>query len=273
MSRALALSSGWHYPLDWVWVISQLGGVDGMTVLDAGAGIGLMQWLLAARGANVISVDRSDRRCVPLHLVHRFRVSGSDPGNGPLTLAEILGRRKSGIGWSKRLITLARSGVGEWRCRRAEISRARGSVHLLRRDLAKLSSLPDSSVDLIVSISALEHNPTVDAIVAIVRELRRVLRPGGRMLVTVSAALDADWYYESAGAWNLSEASLRCIFGLGSEAPSNYSDFPTLMASLRASSLLRRDLSLRYYVSRKSGMPFGRWKPMYVPVGISLTKA
>ena len=57
LNKTLALASGWHYLMDWAWVISQLGEVAGKTILDAGAGIGLMQWYLAQQGARVISVD------------------------------------------------------------------------------------------------------------------------------------------------------------------------------------------------------------------------
>lgn len=73
MNHALALSSGWHYALDWLWIIGSMGEIAGKRVLDAGAGIGLLQWYLASKGADVVSVDRSDRACIPFHILNRFK--------------------------------------------------------------------------------------------------------------------------------------------------------------------------------------------------------
>lgn len=52
-----------------------------------------------------------------------------------------------------------------------------------------------TSVDAVVSISALEHNPIED-IIGCSRELLRVLKNGGKLVVTLSAAKDVDWFHE-----------------------------------------------------------------------------
>jgi len=57
--------NGWHYDLDHIWILSELekaGIKPGATILDAGAGQGVLQYLLASRGYNVISLDFSPRR-------------------------------------------------------------------------------------------------------------------------------------------------------------------------------------------------------------------
>ena len=70
LSGQVGVAPGWHYPLDLAWAAHVLTtlGVERGRVLDAGAGIGLMQWWLAARGAEVLSVDRD-----PRHFSRRMR--------------------------------------------------------------------------------------------------------------------------------------------------------------------------------------------------------
>src|SRR5690349_24468130 len=89
MNGNLALSSGWHYILDWLWILEQMESVDGKIILDAGAGIGFLQWYLADKGANIISVDRSDRTCIPFHLLHRFNVHGLRAEDTPLSTIKL----------------------------------------------------------------------------------------------------------------------------------------------------------------------------------------
>ena len=52
---------GWHYYIDLCWVGSELLPAEGLQVLDAGAGNGIMQWWLAGQGADVLSVDFEHR--------------------------------------------------------------------------------------------------------------------------------------------------------------------------------------------------------------------
>lgn len=105
LNYKLALSSGWHYLLDWSWVISHLNKDTEKTILDAGAGIGLLQWYLAERGATVISVDRSDRSCIPFHLIRRYNVTGFTGKDNPLNLSQVLGIKTKNV----RLLTIFKS--------------------------------------------------------------------------------------------------------------------------------------------------------------------
>ena len=76
LAAELDLELGWHYLLDLSWIITNLEAIDGRTILDAGAGIGLMQWYLAKEGAQVISVDRLDRSDMDLRYRSCFHVEG-----------------------------------------------------------------------------------------------------------------------------------------------------------------------------------------------------
>ena len=68
LAHSLKIEFGWHYLLDLTWIISQLGSLSGKRMMDAGAGIGILQWYLAAHGADVISVDRTSRDVPPVPL-------------------------------------------------------------------------------------------------------------------------------------------------------------------------------------------------------------
>ena len=258
LSRDIAVPIGWHYLLDLVWLLERVGDVNGKRILDAGAGIGVIQWYLAQHGAEVLSVDRGDRARLPLHLRRRFAVRGLRAGDlaPPLTVA-----------LSPRAIV--RSIVG---AARGGLARApRGSVVLYHADLARLADIPDSSVDAIVSVSALEHN-TPDRLPLVVEELLRVLRPGGLLLATLGGAKDRDWFHEPSSGWCYTEATLRRAFHLPETMWSNYDRYDEHFATLRDNRELREGLAAFYYRSGKNGMPWGRWDPLYQTVGVCKVK-
>jgi SAM-dependent methyltransferase len=70
---------------------------------------------------------------------------------------------------------------------------ARSSIRSLTCDLQD-TGLEPGSLDLIVSPSSLEHNPW-EAEVRIIRHLLELLRPGGRLLMTVPCVPTADERY------------------------------------------------------------------------------
>ncbi|HEX5924238.1 MAG TPA: class I SAM-dependent methyltransferase [Baekduia sp.] len=71
----------------------------------------------------------------------------------------------------------------------------------------------DASVDVVLATETLEHVPDPAAFLA---EARRVLRPGGRLILTVPFA--ARWHYIPHDYWRYTPSSLRNLFeaaGLG----------------------------------------------------------
>lgn len=259
LSRGLVVGLGWHYLLDLAWIVERVGAVDGRRILDAGAGVGVLQWYLGRHGAEVLSVDRGDRARLPLHFRRRFDVRGARHADlGPAWRAAASPR------------TLLKSAAGALR---GGLARERGGkVVLYRADLSRLRDVSDASVDAVVSVSALEHNPP-DVLPRVVEELLRVLKPGGRLIATLSAARDRDWFHEPSQGWCYTEATLRRAFGIGPDVASNYEAFDALFASLRASRALREGLSWSYARSGRNGMPWRRWDPKYQPVGVCRMKA
>ena len=259
---------GWHYYIDLCWVAQELCPTPGLEVLDAGAGNGVLQWWLAQRGARVLSVDGQKRAHPGLRFERFCQVEDLDgmPGYRRFPLRQYLPplrfwRRHAWRETASALRSLAGPLAPE----------QSGSVAFLTRDLAALTGVASESLDAVVSISALEHNEPED-LVAVVRELERVLKPGGRMVVTTSGSLGDDWYHEPSHGWCFGEKTIAECFGL--EAfESNFSQVESLFDELVACQFLRDDLPPFYFQGGDNGMPWGEWDPRYVPVGVVKTKA
>lgn len=266
LARLLSLEFGWHYLLDLTWIIHQLGNVKGKQILDAGAGTGIIQWYLANQGAEVISVDRVSRASLPLRFRNHFRVRGlraSDLTAYSSVIRQNL--KREGKTWSK-LSAQAKelSALRDWH-------RSPGRVVIYNQDLKSLPDINDNSLDAVVAVSALEHNHP-DDLGNVVQELTRVLKPGGLLLATLGAARDQDWLHKPSRGWCYTDNSLRRLFDLSSEIPSNYTQFDELLNSLRNCAELRNNLAKFYFRSGDNGMPWGVWDPKYPTVGVCKIK-
>lgn len=268
LSRANKLGLGWHYLLDLVWVLEHARPVPGDRLLDAGAGLGILQWYLAEHGVDVLSVDRSPRDAMAVRLRARYKVQGYRQED-LLPLGTALRRETFGpsslrhrIGEPIRIL----ASLG-----RRALHSAPGTVVIFDHDLGDLSALDDGSIDGIVSVSSLEHNDP-SHLKAVITELLRVLRPGGRLVATLGAARDTDWFHAPSQGWCYTEATLRRVFDLSPAAASNYDEYDQRFAEIRDSAELRDNLARAYFRSGDNGMPWGRWDPQYQPVGVVKVK-
>jgi SAM-dependent methyltransferase len=261
LAQSINLEFGWHYLLDLTWILAQLGEACGRQMMDGGAGTGILQWFLAEQGAQVISVDRSSRAELPLRYRTRFRARGLRPED--LTpwreVLKVDFARKMPI--RSKLSFLARELVGF-----SLPERSAGVVILYNQDLKDLVDIPSNSLDAVVAVSALEHNSREDLPV-VVTELMRVLKPGGILAATLTAANEQDVWHTPSSGWCYTDASLRQAFNLP-HAPSNYAQFDELFAALRNCAELRDNLAKFYFASGNNGMPWGKWDPQYLPVGV-----
>ena len=262
LAQSLRLEFGWHYLLDLTWILSQLGPADGKHIMDAGAGTGVLQWYLAQQGAEVISVDRSSRAALPLRFRTRFRVQGwrkSDLIPSRKVFRENFSRKTR---WSIKLKSQAREVIGL-----ARPPTGAGRVFIYNHDLLDLPDIQDNSLDAVVAVSALEHNPPAD-LEKVTGELLRVLKPGGVLVASLNAARDQDWWHAPSSGWCYTDASLRRIFGLSADVPSNYDCYDQLFSTLLNCTELREGLAQFYFRSGNNGMPWGKWDPKYQPVGV-----
>ncbi|MBE0577388.1 MAG: methyltransferase domain-containing protein [Desulfuromonadales bacterium] len=148
-----------------------------------------------------------------------------------------------------------------------------GSLFLYKCDLKDMALLPDGFVDGVVSISALEHNDHKD-FEKCIDEILRVTKPSGWLLATVSAAQSEDWFHAPSKGWCYSEATLKQLFQLSESVESNFSQKKLFFEQLRSEgNNLHKRLASVYSQSGENGMPWGKWKPTYIPVGILKVKA
>jgi ubiquinone/menaquinone biosynthesis C-methylase UbiE len=278
LRKRLGLELGWHYILDITWILDQMDLPRGAAIIDAGAGSGILQFALAERGHNVISVDFSDRS-KPFYATMAFRIKdmgGERFSHEYIEHLETLGTRNTGP-VARITAVLKRLKVEQmllpflWAGRLMRLRRP-GTVTYYRADMSRMDEIEDSTVDAVVSVSAIEHMEK-EKIAMAVKEFERILKPGGIMAVTTSAARDEDWFHEPSKGWCFTEKTLRENFDLNSNLPSNYERYDELFEKLRNCDRLRENLSDFYFESGNNGMPWGVWDPKYQPAGVVKVKS
>ncbi|MRR53109.1 MAG: glycosyltransferase [Deltaproteobacteria bacterium] len=261
-SAELKVGLGWHYLLDLIWIIKNISSLPrGSVVLDAGAGNGLLQFILADMGYRIVSADFSER-IIPHNCLTRYTILKADSG------------RSYDNEYTRHLSTefQARRHTDEPSARSAGALRElitqcdEGTIIYYRTDLCSMAELEDASIDCIVSVSALEHNSPENLTIA-VHELERVLKPGRSMLITLSAADNQDWFHEQSKGWCFTEITLARLFSL-QRPRSNFNRYDQHFQELQTSNYLQQHLDPCYYRSGNNGMPWGKWDPEYQPVGI-----
>jgi SAM-dependent methyltransferase len=216
--------------------------------------MGLMQWYLIEQGAaEVISADRGSRYDLPLVMRSRYKVRGlrhSDLGPAWNVLKGNVSRA-SGFGkivyFLRGLVALAMIALPK---------RFSGRVLIYNEDLTNMPYIPDNSLDAVVAVSALEHN-SPEGLQKVVAEIIRKLKPGGKLLATLCAGKDKDWFHEPSHGWCYTDATLRRLFDLPDDTLSNYARYDELLNSLKNSTELREKLAKIYFQSGDNGMPWG----------------
>lgn len=264
IANQLGLEFGWHYLLDLIWIINQLGPVDRHSIIDAGAGVGVMQWYLAEKGASVTSVDRDSRANLAVRFRARYQVRGLNSSDLNATKSVLQTQFSEGRYWSF-FRSLGGSLIG------GITTKAPGSVTIYHQDLQDLKDIPQASFDAVVAVSALEHNPP-NNLKLVVQELMRTIKPGGKLLATLCAGRDRDWFHEPSQGWCYTASSLKSAFELPPNTPDNYNQYDELFSSLINNTELRGNLASFYAKSDRNGMPWGKWDPKYQPVGVLKVK-
>jgi SAM-dependent methyltransferase len=234
--------------------------------MDAGAGTGVLQWYLADGGADVISVDRLSRSHLALRFRNRFKVHGLRPADLASAGKVFRSNFRGGTSFSNIITRQTRDLIGS-----ASIRRSPGQVTIYNQDLKNLVDIPDNSIDAVVAVSALEHNQP-EGLGQVVSELLRVLKPGAPLLATLTAGHPEDWWHEPSSGWCYTDDSLRRLFQLDPDTPSNYDRFEELLTEIVNCAELRDGLARFYFQTGNNGMPWGRWEPQYSPVGVCKIK-
>lgn len=254
-------SLGWHYPLDLIWILQNLRDIPlDSVILDAGAGDGLLQYILATRGYKVISADFVQRQPRP-----NFKSSSISHGQSYDDayighLEKNYGADRNGVS-AEEVLSSREDFLNYFMARNDDIV-------FYRTDLRSMPLIPDNFFDAVVSVSAFEHN-SKDGVVAAIAEVSRVLKNGSPLLVTTSATNGHDWYHEPSKGWCFGEQSLRDLFNIRAGRSSNFKEYDDIMSRLsEPGNELQIQLAPFYFKSSSNGMPWGEWLPQYLPVGV-----
>lgn len=272
--NALAAEPGWHYALDIIWIIKKIKSLKlpkSATILDAGAGYGLMQFILAGMGYNVISVDYSPRK-IPFPYIFMFNLKNSSTpssttGKYIKHLNKISGDQKNIL--IKLLLIVKR--VSSWNfisfITQTLKKTSHGNIQFLKADFSNLKMIKSHTVDAIVSVSAIEHCPSFHHIQKSVKEFERVLKDNSPMIITTSAAKHKTWFHKNSQGWCFSKEDLSKLFSL-QKSGKEYQNYKEIFYNINGSVYLQKSLPSYYFYTERCGMPKGIWNVTYLPVGI-----
>lgn len=268
--KVLDVEIGWHYWLDLIWQIQKVkeaGLKSGDTVVDAGAGSGVMQYILASMGLNVISIDLS-KRSIPGRVSKIFEMDLKEHYQDETEYTEHIKTYSKGNCLLAKIMKIPRKLNAAYL---AEVvgNKGYGKITLVRADLTDLKFLEDSSIDGIFSTSAIEHIPDEGLLKKAFAEMYRVLGKDRNMFITTSGSEGDSWFHEPSKGWCFSKDQLERVI----EAPVEVAgDYQTTLKELQDSEFLKDNLASFYYTLENSGMPNGVWDPKYVPIGITMMK-
>jgi SAM-dependent methyltransferase len=280
IQKGLFIEPGWHYYVDFVWVIDRmrhLGIPRGATVLDAGAGRGLLQYLLVLYGYNVVSVDFTPRKNRLLgKLLFKNDQISDEKGHTHPYITHLQDMRSARNTWKKLRLLISHRRfdlLAPFKLiRRVVFGKEKaGEMHFYQADIRDMPALKDGTIDAVVSVSVIEHLD-IETLPQAINELNRVLKPGAPMLITTSASKDDDWFHEASLGWCFSRSRLNTLFACPAGSPTTFTDNQDILAGYMENKVIREHLAGIYLsADRKSGSA-GAWTPEYVPVGIFTRK-
>lgn len=272
---------GWHYITDIVWMYQRFKGWNqDFKILDAGGGGGPIQYLLAEMGFNVTNIDLH-LPPVPRCFRSRYRTTRSTlPSFKPTNYNEFLENfpairlRNRLIEWMRQswLFQIAKSSFynrvhDKWRADSGTQLPKPGELQWVVGNLCHMPEIASGTFDAVVSMSAWEHIPS-NLLPTALQEIRRVLKPDAQWAVTTSATDSAETiYHEPSLSQCFSEDDLKRLFAAG---PANSQRPTSILQKYQNCTYLQTHLASFYKSSGKNGMPWGKWDPQYIPVGLSV---
>ena len=289
---------GWHYDMDIIWLLKGLeeaGIKKGDTILDAGAGMGITQFILAAKGYNVISLDFSPRLNPSLAKdIFEIKVIEQDKldykhdyigfvkydstknegeNNKTLDLVEKVWKTMGrGPGYMLNRIKQQLQNKQNKQVNLNEKGKDHTGFGKIKFIRAAFHDIPltDKEVDAMVSVSAIEHaDPKL--MQKNINEMKRVVKKGKPLLITTSATgKNKDWFHEKTQGWCFSKETFSEI--IGDDLHDNYN--PELAEKNILSSDIWRKRIDSYYVNDSESEFYERkiQSLPYLPVGLKIIR-
>jgi hypothetical protein len=140
-----------------------------------------------------------------------------------------------------------------------------GHIKWLKGNLCSIPEVPDNTFDAVVSLSAIEHIPLETLKVAF-GEIKRVIKPDAHWAVTTSGTEKSEtWFHEPSQGNCFSSNDIEDTFGAIPKGTQNPIE---ILQKYQKNPYLKENLAKFYFKSGKYGMPWGKWDPKYIPVGI-----
>jgi 2-polyprenyl-3-methyl-5-hydroxy-6-metoxy-1,4-benzoquinol methylase len=271
---------GWHYISDIAWIYSNIKNWPrDFKILDAGGGAGgPVQFLMAELGFHVTNIDLNlnnpafayQKRYQSIYeVLPSFQNTGygtflAGINNKEQRLAPLIKMVKKLMPY--KLLSAGRYAIRHEKWKKAiNLSNKTGTVNWFRGNLCGIPEVPDNTFDAVVSLSALEHIQ-LDNLKSAVEEIKRVVKPNGRWAVTTSGTEKTEtWFHEQSQGNCFSCRDLERMFGATPQGAQNPQE---ALVKYQRNSYLQKNLAKFYFKSGKYGMPWGKWDPKYIPVGI-----
>ena len=206
--------NGWHYDLDHIAIIKRIEALNlpkGSTILDAGAGNGILQYLLASRGYDVISLDFASRK-IEANASKIFKILNCQTDNIEYK-HEYMNFIKyhSGINYKFKKITLNKIINVLLRLYKYLVSEvyyliecqknhdSYGTIKFIRAPFHKIP-MENYEVDGVVSVSAIEH-ADIDLFGDNIKELNRIKKKNGFFFLTTSIINSSNTFDEKTKGW------------------------------------------------------------------------
>jgi len=282
---------GWHYDMDETWMLENLEQAKlpkGATILDAGAGLGVMQFVLAARGYNVVSLDFT-KRAIPKeangifdvildnqedfeykHSYQKFivhsagSVSGEDIPPAPTLLDKFMAPNLL-----PRLFYKTKREVLHFIFRTIEKFKSNkqyGTITFVRGAFHEIP-FGDNHFDALVSVSALEH-ADIDMLDKNISEMVRVVKPDAPILISTSAIGDEkDFFDVKSQGWCFSSATMSRF---ADNTVDEYAKCKDIEREILSSSVWQASLDSCYFLEANGHFYKKNISRLpYFPIGIS----
>jgi SAM-dependent methyltransferase len=271
---------GWHYITDLTWIYRKIKSwPKGITVLDAGGGTGPTQFLLSELGFNVVNLDLILKEPSVVYCKRYNCKLKKLPSYNSTDYSKFISSQRN-TAWkgfyrktalyylwklfSLNLITYARY-CEQWRLEH-NVGEKVGNLQWIIGNLCFVPDIEEDTFDAVVSLSAIEHIPK-EKLNSALMEINRIVKPGAYRAITTSGTDQSfSWFHHPSKGWCYSVEDIERHFNARSCVRS---DPKQILNQYRNCVYLKKNIADFYKKSGNYGMPWGKWDPKYIPVGIS----
>ena len=280
---------GWHYYLDQIKIINSLrhtSNRNNLNVMDAGAGLGITQFVLSSLGFKIYSLDFSDRK-FPKYYHWFFNLEYLDNPNFNYTH-----KYQSHIKYNNTFLDKFRNGLSipklfNWFFSKIlflfsipiiiifKLLKPKfGKIHIIRAPFHELP-FDNNFFDYIISVSAIEHSDK-EILNNGIEEFKRVLKFNGKLLITTSLNIDMNVmnYHTNTEGWCFSIEFLEKVFNVSMFEKISFSNIDTYEYKLLNNKIWK--FTLPYYYKKFQYKFFkddlGKFHLPYLPVIITYEK-